>query len=105
MLPPLPRCSDWAYSSLISPSRISLPRKGCRVGLHIVLFEVCFARRSLTLRPAHSRGHQFVARYTEGFSHFVTYVTAPVASGWSGLEKDDVQADPTTLSGKADTDG
>src|SRR5712671_5224529 len=43
MLPPLPRCSSWAYSSLISPSRISLPRKGCRVGLHIVLFEACSA--------------------------------------------------------------
>jgi hypothetical protein len=25
-----------------------------------------------------------VARYTEGFSHFVTSMTAPVASGWSG---------------------
>ena len=30
-------------SSLISPSRISLPRKGRRVGLHIVLFEACSA--------------------------------------------------------------
>src|SRR6516162_8614140 len=35
------------------------------------------------LRPAHSRGHQFVARYIEGFSHFVTSMTAPVASGGS----------------------
>src|SRR5580704_6485064 len=43
MLPPLPRCSSWTYSSLVSPSRISLPRKGCRVGLHIVLFEACSA--------------------------------------------------------------
>src|SRR5580693_1477783 len=43
MLPPLPRCSSWVYSSLISPSRNSLPRKGCRVGLHIVLFEDCSA--------------------------------------------------------------
>jgi hypothetical protein len=25
-----------------------------------------------------------VTRYTEGFSHFVTSMTAPVASGWSG---------------------
>jgi hypothetical protein len=24
-LPPLPRCSGWAYSSLISPRRVSLP--------------------------------------------------------------------------------
>src|SRR5580693_10564784 len=43
MLPPLPRCSGWAYSSLLSPSRVSLPRKGRRVGLHIVLFEACSA--------------------------------------------------------------
>jgi hypothetical protein len=42
------------------------------------------ARRSLALRPAPSRGHLYVTRYTEGFSHFVTSMTAPVASGWSG---------------------
>jgi hypothetical protein len=36
------------------------------------------------LRPAHSRGHLYVTCYTEGFSHFVTSMTAPVASGWSG---------------------
>src|SRR5271170_4779373 len=38
---------------------------------------------SLALRPAHSRRHLYVTRYTEGFSHFVTSMTAPVASGWS----------------------
>src|SRR6266478_2017654 len=43
MLPPLPRCSSWVYSSLILPSHVSLPRKGHRVGLHIVLFEACSA--------------------------------------------------------------
>jgi hypothetical protein len=32
------------------------------------------------LRPAHSRGHLYVTSYTEGFSHFVTSMTAPVAS-------------------------
>ena len=42
-----------------------------------------FARRSLALRPAHSRRHLNVTCYTEGFSHFVTSMTAPVASGWS----------------------
>ena len=42
------------------------------------------AQRSLALRPAHSRGHLYVTSYTEGFSHFVTSLTAPVASGWSG---------------------
>ena len=41
------------------------------------------ARRSLELRPAHSRRHLYVTSYTEGFSHFVTSMTAPVASGWS----------------------
>src|SRR6266403_5858316 len=40
MLPPLPRCSSWAYSSLISPIRVSLPRFHYRVGLHIDLFEI-----------------------------------------------------------------
>src|SRR5271165_5526735 len=43
VLPPLPRRSDWASSSLFSPSRNSLPRKRRRVGLHIVLFEACSA--------------------------------------------------------------
>ena len=43
VLPPLPRCSGWALSSLFSPSRNSLPRKRRRVGLHIVLFEACSA--------------------------------------------------------------
>jgi hypothetical protein len=65
-----------------SPSRISIPRKGRRVGLHIVLFEACSAftrvaactlARSLIRDPL-----------SEGFSHFVTSMTAPVASGWSG---------------------
>ena len=41
------------------------------------------APRKLALRPAHSRGHLYVTRYTEGFSHFVTSMTTPVASGWS----------------------
>ncbi len=42
------------------------------------------ARRLLTLRPAHSRCHQFVTPFTGGFNHFVTSTVAPVASGWSG---------------------
>src|SRR5208337_3826523 len=41
------------------------------------------ASPSLALRPAHSRRHLYVTSYTEGFSHFVTSMTAPVASGWS----------------------
>src|SRR5467141_2415366 len=81
MLPPLPRCSSWAYSSLISPSRVSLPRKGHRVGLHIVLFEACSAFTRIaacTLARSPIRDP-----LSEGFSHFVTSMTAPVASGWS----------------------
>jgi hypothetical protein len=42
------------------------------------------ARRSLALRPAHSRCHQSCDTLIEGFSHFVTSMTAPIASGWSG---------------------
>src|SRR5215472_13458221 len=81
MLPPLPRCSGWAYSSLVSPNRVSLPRFHCRVGLHIVLFEVCsafthVAACTLALSPIRDT-------LIEGFSHFVTSMTAPIASGWS----------------------
>src|SRR6267378_1420755 len=82
MLPPLPRCSGWAYSSLISPSRVSLPRKGSpgrpahrpfrgmlgvhsRCGLHT---------RAVTV---------FRDPLSEGFRHFVASMPAPVASGWS----------------------
>ena len=64
-----------------SPSRVSLPRKGRRVGLHIVLFEACsaftrVAACTLALSPLRDT-------LPEGFSHFVTSMTAPVASGWS----------------------
>src|ERR1700738_5487628 len=83
MLPPLPRCSSWAYSSLISPGRISLPRKGCRVGLHIVLFEDCSAFTHVaacTLARSPIRDP-----LTRGFRHFVASMPAPVASGWSDV--------------------
>src|SRR5215468_3525595 len=81
MLPPLPRRSVWAYRFARSPSRISLPRKGCRVGLRIVLFEACsaftrVAACTLALPPIRDT-------LSEGFSYFVTSIAAPVASGWS----------------------
>src|SRR5882757_2295231 len=65
-----------------SPSRISRPRKGCRVGLRIVLFEDCSAFTRVTactlaLSPIRDT-------LIEGFSHFVASMTAPIASGWSG---------------------
>ena len=64
-----------------SPNRVSLPRKGCRVGLRIVLFEICpaftfVAACTLALSPIRDT-------HSEGFSQFVTSVAAPVASGWS----------------------
>ena len=65
-----------------SPSRISLPRKGYRVGLHIVLFEACSAFTHVaacTLAQSPIRDPLI-----EGFSHFVSSMTAPIASGWSG---------------------
>src|SRR5262250_409291 len=81
MLSPLPRRSGWAYCFAHAPSRISLPRKGRRVGLRIVLFEACSAFTRVTactlalspMRDTHS----------EGFSYLVTSIAAPAASGWS----------------------
>src|ERR1700751_5950295 len=81
MPPPLPRCSRWAYPSLVSPNRVSLPRFNGRVSLHIVRFEVCsafthVAACTLALSP-------ICDTLIEGFSHFVTSMTAPIASGGS----------------------
>src|ERR1700720_79981 len=82
MPPPIPRCSNWAYSSLNSPSCFSLPRYGSRIDLHIFLFEACstftrVAACTLALSPIRDT-------LIEGFSHFVASMTAPIASGWSG---------------------
>src|SRR6476619_8437614 len=81
MLSPLPRRSGWAYCFAHSPSRISLPRKGRRVGLRIVLFEACstFTRVTactLALSPIRDT-------HSEGFSYLVTSIAAPAVSGWS----------------------
>src|SRR5271167_4942059 len=56
MLPPLPRCSRWAYSSLENhPSVSAFPDS--TIGSACTSAFSRFARRSLTLRPAHSRSH------------------------------------------------
>ena len=58
MLPPLPRRSDWVPLLLNPPDVSTFPER--------VTGSVCastfsrLAQRSLTLRPAHSRCHQFV---------------------------------------------
>ena len=77
-----PGAASGRTSSLTSPSRISLPRKGRRVGLRIVLFEACsaFTRvTACTLAPSPIRD-----ALSEGFSHFVTSMTAPIDFGRSG---------------------
>jgi hypothetical protein len=42
------------------------------------------ARRSLALRPATLALSPMRDTLIEGFSHFVSSMTAPIASGWSG---------------------
>ena len=68
---------------LIYPSPISLPRMGGRVGLCNVLFEDCSAFTRVTACTL--AGSSKMTRYIRGFSHFVTSMTAPIASGWSKI--------------------
>src|ERR1700692_1157665 len=76
-----PGAASGRIASLISSRRINLPRKGCRVGLRICLFEdfsafTRVAACTLALSPIRDT-------LIEGFSHFVTSMTAPIASGRS----------------------
>src|SRR5215469_16114608 len=81
MPPPLPRCSGWVSSSPISPAVSAFPGRGRRVGLHIVLFEACSA---FTRVAAYTLARSPIRDpLIEGFSHFVTSMTAPIASGGS----------------------
>ena len=62
MLPPLPRCSGWAYSSLTNhPSVSAFPDSP--FGSACTSSFSRFAQRSLALRPAHAHGHQIRDRY------------------------------------------
>jgi hypothetical protein len=86
MLSPLPRRSDWACCFAHSPRRVSLPRYGSRVGLRIDLFEACSAFTRVTACTL-ALSPYFVTPLPEGFSHFVTSMTAPVLpagafAGW-----------------------
>ena len=61
MLSPLPRRSGWAYFFAHSPPAVSVfPERV--VGSACASSFSRLARRSLALRPAHSRCHQFVTR-------------------------------------------
>jgi hypothetical protein len=78
-----PRANQQECSKGAGTRNISLPRKGCRVGLRIVLFEACSAFTrvagcTLALSPIRDT-------LIEGFSHFVTSMSAPIASGWERL--------------------
>jgi hypothetical protein len=64
-------------------SRISLPRKGRRVGLRDVLFEACSVFTHVTACTL--AGSPTATPHIGGFSHFVTSMTAPIASGRSDL--------------------
>ena len=68
---------------LISPSPISLPRIGGPVGLCNVLFEDCSAFTRVTACTLAKSPN--VTLYTRGFRHFVTSMTAPIASGWRNI--------------------
>jgi hypothetical protein len=54
---------------------------GGRVGLCNDLFEDCSALTRVTACTLAKSPK--VTLYTRGFSHFVTSMTAPIASGWS----------------------
>ena len=81
MLSPLPRRGDWVPRLLASPVVSAFPDMA--VGSARASTFSRLIRRSLALRPVHSRCHQVVTRLTEGFNYFVTSTVAPVASGWS----------------------
>ena len=77
-----PGTATGGTASLIRPVMSAFPERV--VGSACASSFSRLTQRSLTLRPAHSRRHLFVARLPEGFRHFVTSMPAPVASGWSG---------------------
>ena len=75
-----PGAAPGCLSLLTSPDVSAFPDSAA--GSACALAFSRFARRSLTLRPAHSPSH-LVTLYIEGFSHFVTSMTASIASGWN----------------------
>jgi hypothetical protein len=89
MLSPLPRHRDWEHCLAHSPGPVSLPRKGGRVGLCNVLFEDCSAFTRVTACTLAKSPN--VTLYIRGFSHFVSSMTAPIASDWSNIAGWDLQ--------------
>jgi len=83
MLSLLPRRRDWEHCFAHFPQPYQLSRKGGRVGLRNVLFEDCSAFTRITACTLAESSKMI--RYIESFSHFVTSMTAPIASGWSNI--------------------
>lgn len=81
MLSPLSRRSDWTCSSLVHPVVSAFPDRV--VGSACASTFSRLARRSLGY-GLHTRAVTvYRDSHSEGFSHFVASMTAPVASGWS----------------------
>jgi hypothetical protein len=68
----------------VTEQKLDIVQMPFETALRNLSSHVGLAQRSLALRPAHLRRHLYVTCYTKGFSYFVTSMTAPVASGWSG---------------------
>ncbi len=78
---PLPRHGDWVHSSLSSPVMAAFPVRG--IGRPVQRPFRGLLSVHCSLRTAHSLITLKVTHYIRGFSHFVTSMTAPIASGWS----------------------
>src|SRR6516162_1304766 len=89
MLSPLPRRSGWAYFFAHSPPAVSaFPERV--VGSACASSFSRLARRSLALRPAHSRCHQFVTRIPKASASslppwLLRLLPAGAVAGW-GLQ-------------------
>ena len=80
MPPPIPRHDDQVLALLTSLIVTTFPASTDRSARASAFSRR--AQRSLTLRPACSPRH-LMSLYIEGFSHFVTSMTAPIATGRS----------------------
>src|SRR5947209_17132635 len=86
MLSPLSRAAAGRTASLIHPAVSAFPERV--IGSACALSFSRLARRSLTLRPAHSRCHQFVTRYPKASANslppwLLRLLPAGAFAGWA----------------------
>jgi hypothetical protein len=83
MLSPIPRHSDWAHHTSLNPPESCQPSPIWQSGRPVH----CPFRGLLGVHSRYGLHTRAVTVYrdtlSEGFSHFVTSIAAPVASGWS----------------------